>query len=184
MRVIAGAYRGRKLLSPPGMTARPTTDRVKEAMFGALQFDIAGSRVLDAFAGSGALGIEALSRGAAQVDFVEKDPACLRVLEQNLKTVGAQNARVFKGDVLKLIAGLGQYDIVLLDPPYDAGLYEPVLRALDGGALRDGGVVVLECRKSFDLSDMIVYNLTKYSLTKRKNYGDISVAFLSYGEKA
>ena len=182
MRVIAGAYRGRKLLPPPGMTARPTTDRVKEAMFGALQFDIAGSRVLDAFAGSGALGIEALSRGAAQVDFVEKDPAW--VLEQNLKTVGAQNARVFRGDVLKLIAGLGQYDIVLLDPPYDAGLYEPVLRALDGGPLRDGGVVVLECRKSFDLSDMIVYNLTKYSLTKRKNYGDISVAFLSYGDRS
>ncbi len=179
MRVIAGAYRGRKLLPPPGMTARPTTGRVKEAMFGAIQFEIPGSRVLDAFAGSGALGIEALSRGAAQVDFVEKDPACLRVLEENLKKVGAANARVFRGDVLRLLPGLGEYDIVLLDPPYEAGLYEAVLKALAGGAIRNGGLVVLECRKSFDLSDMFGYNLTK-----RKNYGDISVAFLSYGERA
>ena len=178
MRVIAGTYRGRKLLPPPGMTARPTTGRVKEAMFGAIQFEIPGSRVLDAFAGSGALGIEALSRGAAQVDFVEKDPACLRVLEENLKKVGAANARVYKGDVFRLLPGLGEYDIVLLDPPYDAGLYEDVLKALDGGALKDGGIVVMECRKSFDLSYMFGYNLTK-----RKNYGDISVAFLSYGER-
>jgi 16S rRNA (guanine966-N2)-methyltransferase len=179
MRVIAGAYRGRKLKPPPGLTARPTADRVKEAMFGAIQFDIAKSRVLDAFAGSGALGIEALSRGAAQVDFVEKDPACIRVLEENLRAIGAANARVFRGDVLKLLPGMGQYDIVLLDPPYEAGLYEAVLKALAGGAIRNGGLVVLECRKSFDLSDMFGYNLTK-----RKNYGDISVAFLSYGERA
>jgi 16S rRNA (guanine966-N2)-methyltransferase len=178
MRVIAGAYRGRKLLAPPGLTARPTTDRVKEAMFGAIQFDIAGSRVLDAFAGSGALGIEALSRGAAHVDFVEKDAASLNVLEQNIRMVGASNARVHRGDVLRLLPDLGPYDLVLLDPPYDAGLYEPMLLALRSGALRDGAVVVLECRKSFDLSDTIGYNLTK-----RKNYGDISVAFLSYGEK-
>ena len=157
MRVIAGTYRGRKLLPPPGMTARPTTGRVKEAMFGAIQFEIPGSRVLDAFAGSGALGIEALSRGAVQVDFVEKDPACLRVLEQNLKKVGAANARVFRGDVLRLLPGLGEYDIVLLDPPYEAGLYEAVLKALAGGAIRNGGLVVLECRKSFDLSDMFAF---------------------------
>ena len=124
-------------------------------------------------------GIEALSRGAAQVDFVEKDPACIRVLEENLRAIGAANARVFRGDVLKLLPGMGQYDIVLLDPPYDAGLYEAVLKALAGGAIRNGGIVVAECRKSFDLSDMFGYNLTK-----RKNYGDISVAFLSYGERA
>ena len=86
MRVIAGEFRGRRLTAPKGGIVRPTADRVKEAMFGALQFEIGGSRVLDAFAGSGALGIEALSRGAAQVDFVEREPVCLRALEDRKST--------------------------------------------------------------------------------------------------
>jgi 16S rRNA (guanine(966)-N(2))-methyltransferase RsmD len=159
---------------------RPTTDRVKEAMFGAIQFDIAGRRVLDAFAGSGALGIEALSRGAAHADFVEKEPACIRALEENLKAVGAANARIHRGDVLRLLPTLGTYDLLLLDPPYDEGLYEPVLTAAhEHGRLNAGAVVVAECRKSFALSAPIGYNLTK-----RKDYGDISVVFLVYGEKA
>jgi 16S rRNA (guanine966-N2)-methyltransferase len=180
MRIIAGAFRGRRLTAPKGDIARPTTDRVKEAMFGALQFHIAGARVLDAFAGSGALGIEALSRGAAHVDFVEKEPACLKALEENLSAVGAENAHIHRGDVLQLLPSLGPYDLMLLDPPYDKGLYEPVLAAAhENGVLSGGAIVVVECRKSFDLSAPIGYNLTK-----RKDYGDIAVVFLVYGEKA
>ena len=80
MRVISGRYKSRRLAAPKGSIARPTTDKVKEAMFGAIQFDIAGAYVLDAFAGSGALGIEALSRGAAHVDFIEENTACVKIL--------------------------------------------------------------------------------------------------------
>ena len=84
MRVIAGKYKGRRIDCPKGTVVRPTTDMVKEAMFGVLHFDIAGAMVLDAFAGSGALGIEALSRGAVGVDFVEKNAKCFSTLEKKL----------------------------------------------------------------------------------------------------
>ncbi len=178
MRVIAGEYRGRRLAAPAGSIARPTTDRVKEAMFAVIQFEVAGARVLDAFAGSGALGIEALSRGAAHVDFVEKDAVCLKTLEENIRAVGAENARIHRGDVIKLMPKLGKYDLMLLDPPYDDAWYVPVLEhARDNCILTDGAVVVAECRKKFDLSVPIGYNLTK-----RKEYGDISLVYLAYGE--
>ncbi len=179
MRVIAGEFRGRRLVAPKGDIARPTTDRVKEAMFGVLQFGITGARVLDAFAGSGALGIEALSRGAAHVDFIEKEPMCLKALEENLKAVGAGNAHVHRGDALRLLPKLpGPYDLLLLDPPYDDGLYKPVLEAArDHGILKNGALVAAECRRTFDLFVPIGYNLTK-----RKDYGDISLFFLAYGE--
>ena len=178
MRIIAGEYRGRRLTAPAGSIARPTTDRVKEAMFGAIQFEVAGARVLDAFAGSGALGFEALSRGAVHVDFVEKEPACLKALEENMMMVGASNARIHRGDVIKLLPRLGAYDLLLLDPPYDDALYVPVLElARDCGALAVGAIVIAECRKTFDLSVPIGYNLTK-----RKEYGDISLLFLAYGD--
>ena len=147
MRVIAGEYRGRRLAAPKGSIARPTTDRVKEAMFAVIQFDVAGARVLDAFAGSGALGIEALARGAAHTDFVEKDPACLKVLEENIKAVGANNTRIHRGDLLKLLPRLGPYDLMLLDPQYDDDQYAPVLEsAHQHGVLTEGAIVVAECR--------------------------------------
>lgn len=179
MRVIAGALKGRRLCSPRGGAVRPTADRVKEAMFGALHFQLAGAAVLDAFAGSGALGIEALSRGAAHVDFAENGKPGLRALADNLKAVGAQGCRVFKGDVIKLMPVLGRYDIVLADPPYDDGLYAPLLEALrDHGRLADGAAIVIECRSTFDFMLPIGYNLTK-----RKDYGDISLLFVKFGEQ-
>lgn len=179
MRVIAGVYKGRRLDCPKGDAVRPTTDKVKEAMFGAIQFEIRGAKVLDAFAGSGALGIEALSRGAAHVDFVEKNNACLKALEQNLTATGAKNHRIYRGDVIKLMPSLGLYDIMFLDPPYDEGLYGPVLEAArESEKLVSGATVVLECRKKFDFVLPMGYNLTK-----SKDYGDISLWFLNYGEK-
>ncbi len=177
MRVIAGTFKGRRLNCPKGDAVRPTTDKVKEAMFGAIQFQIAGAAVLDAFAGSGALGIEALSRGAAHVDFAEREKVCQKTLEANLQSLNTSGFRVLKGDVLHLIPQLGCYDIVLIDPPYDEGLYEPLLNALrDAGKLNNGAVLVAECRRKFDFMIPIGYNLTK-----RKDYGDISLAFLKYG---
>ena len=178
MRVITGTARGRKLVAPQGSDTRPTSDMAKEALFSIIQFEVEGALVLDLFAGSGQLGIEALSRGAAHVDFVEREPACLKALEENIKAVGAKNARIRRGDVLKLLPSLGQYELMLLDPPYDDALYVPMLElARDHGVLANGAIVVAECRKKFDLSVPIGYNLTK-----RKEYGDISLLFLVYGE--
>ncbi len=177
MRVIAGRYKGRRLAAPKGSVARPTTDKVKEAMFGAVQFEIAGARVLDAFAGSGALGIEALSRGAEHVDFIEKNPQCLAVLKDNLKNIARDdNYEIYRGDALKVMPRLEKYDMFFLDPPYDEGLYEKVLiTAHENGILQKGCRVIMECRRKFD------FLLPKeYNFTKRKDYGDISLWFLVY----
>lgn len=178
MRVIAGRYKGRRIECPKGDAARPTTDRVKEAMFGAIQFQIEGRRVLDAFAGSGALGIEALSRGAAHVDFIEHDPQCLRALAENLKMVEDKGSfQVLKRDSLAVLPSLGKYDLLLLDPPYDAGYYSSVLKlAHESGILEPGAVVIMECRRKFDFLPPMEYNFTK-----RRDYGDISLIFLEYG---
>lgn len=178
MRVISGEYRGRRLACPKSDVVRPTTDKVKEAMFGAIQFDIPNSVVLDAFAGSGSLGIEALSRGATHVDFVEKNSGCLRTLSSNLKQFNASNWDIFKGDVLKVMPSLKKYDIVFLDPPYDAEFYLPMLtKAHENEILKKDCTIVMECRRTFD------FDLPKeYNLTKKKNYGEIALWFMKYGE--
>lgn len=177
MRIIAGNYKGRRLGCPKSDKIRPTTDKVKEALFGALQFSIPGACVLDAFAGSGALGIEALSRGAEHVDFVEIENECLNVLKINVETVAKDGYSIFKGDIMKLMDKLKKYDIVLLDPPYDSGLYEMFLEQADKtGILAKGCKVAAECRKKFDF---IIPE--KYNLIKKKDYGDISLWFLEYG---
>jgi 16S rRNA (guanine966-N2)-methyltransferase len=120
-RVIAGRYGGRRLQAPPGPATRPTADRVREALFSILGARVVDARVLDLFAGSGALGLEALSRGAAQATFVERAPAALRVLRANLAALGAE-AEVAGADVLRWLRaasdGARQYDLVFLDPPY------------------------------------------------------------------
>lgn len=176
MRVIAGSFKGRRLICPKG-DIRPTTDKVKEAMFGVLQFDLPGANILDAFAGTGALGIEALSRGAAHADFVEKDLESLRALKENLSPASSGSYRIFRGDVLKLMAKLGRYDIVLLDPPYDSGYYTKFLEAADeSGILNDGCIIAAEYRRKFDFILPV-----KYNLTKKRDYGDISLWFISYG---
>lgn len=178
MRVIAGKYKGRKLESPKGTSIRPTTDKVKEAVFGSLQFDIPGAVVLDAFAGSGSLGIEALSRGAEHVDFVEKNTGCLRTLKTNLNMIGEDNYSVIKGDAIKSADRLKKYDIVFLDPPYDEGLYLPFLElAAEYKLLKEASKIVLECRRKFDFA------LSKeYNFIKKKDYGEISLWFLEYAE--
>ena len=124
MRIVAGEFGGRRLVAPKGDIARPTQDRVREAWFSILGDAVEGARVLDLFAGSGALGLEALSRGAVSVDFVEKARPSLLALEANIETLGVGSvAKIRKGDALKFAEGLdtGTYDLVFADPPYDLG---------------------------------------------------------------
>jgi 16S rRNA (guanine966-N2)-methyltransferase len=134
VRIIAGRWRGRIIQAPPGRDTRPTTDRVREAWMSALQFDLPGAAVLDLFAGSGALGLEALSRGAAHVTFVERAPAALRVLQANIDGLAAGGAvAVVKADAVRYLEDLaeGAFDIALADPPYGTDDAASVLRAFE-----------------------------------------------------
>ena len=138
MRIVAGSARGRKLVAPEGADTRPTSDRVREAVFNALysQDDaVAGATVVDLFAGTGALGLEAHSRGAAHVTFVERNPRALGVLEQNIAGTGADRTAltVVRADALDWLARLGdsqRFDLALLDPPYDFTAWPDLLAAL------------------------------------------------------
>lgn len=138
MRIVAGTARGRKLVAPDGVDTRPTGDRVREAVFNALfSMDdaISGAKVLDLFAGTGALGLEALSRGAAHVTFVERNPRVLRVLETNLTGTGADRAAVtvVRAEALDWLAragAAGRFDVALLDPPYDFAEWGSLLGVL------------------------------------------------------
>jgi 16S rRNA (guanine966-N2)-methyltransferase len=132
MRIIAGEWRGRRIAAPPGDRTRPTTDRVREAWMSTLQHDIPGATVLDLFAGSGALGLETLSRGAAHVTFVERAAGPLRVLHSNIELLQAgAGVEVVKADALKYAAALsvGAFDIALADPPYDTDETRRLLEA-------------------------------------------------------
>jgi len=148
MRVIAGRHGGRRLRAPAGAATRPTSDRVREALFSILGDRVAGAHVLDLFAGSGALGIEALSRGAASATFVDDAPAALRVLRGNLEALG-EEAEVVHADALRWLRAASrrtrQYDLVLLDPPYrQAATLGPELGAALPGVLARGALVVAE----------------------------------------
>jgi 16S rRNA (guanine966-N2)-methyltransferase len=131
MRIIAGRWRGRKLAAPAGETTRPTTDRVREALFSMMISRLGsfeGLRVLDGFAGSGALGLEALSRGAAHATFVESDAVATRVLRANVEAMGAE--ATILTIPMAAIGGGAAVDLVMLDPPYDKGLAVPALMRL------------------------------------------------------
>ena len=131
MRIVAGRWRGRVIRAPADSRVRPTADRVREAWMSIVQPYLAGARVVDLFAGSGALGLEALSRGAASADFVEIAPASLKALRANVETLGAgAAATVHRADALRFAAALqpGAYDVAFADPPYAGGLADRVAR--------------------------------------------------------
>ena len=123
MRIVAGRWRGHTIQAPPGRTTRPTTDRVREAWMNIVRDRIAGARCVDLFAGSGAMGLEALSRGAASCDFVELYQPNLDALGRNVALLGAGGARIVRADALRFAARLGQvtYDVAFADPPYTTG---------------------------------------------------------------
>ena len=163
MRIVAGQWRGRRLAAPPGRTTRPTSDRVREAVF-AIPGALDGERVLDLYAGSGALGLEALSRGAAEATLVDRNRAALSALRANVDALGAP-ARVIASDVAVFLETAGrrgdQYDLVFLDPPYRATVGELSL----GPVLAPGARIVVESdrRSPHDLD---------IPLTDERRYGD------------
>lgn len=174
MRVIAGTARGAKLASLPGDDiTRPTVDRVKEGMFSALQFFLEGARVLDLYAGSGQLGIEALSRGAARCVFLDENREACALVRQNLKAAGlAGSASVAQGEAAAYLARCReQFDLVLLDPPYHHGTVASVLPAVDA-VLAPGGIVMAETERGAPLPD-VCGGLT---LKKRYQYGTVALA--------
>jgi len=147
IRIIGGEWRGRKLHFPQAIDLRPTPDRVRETVFNWLQFEIAGTRCLDLFAGSGALGFEALSRGAAQVVFVEREPAAVAAIRDTLQRLHCERGRVEQQDAFDLLsmAPPGPFDVVFLDPPYDRQWLERCCGLLErGGWLVSSAWIYLE----------------------------------------
>lgn len=173
MRIISGTARGRKLREPEDMAVRPTTDMVKESIFNIVQFDIEGRQVLDLFAGTGQLGIEALSRGAAQVTFVDESAASVKLVRENLCTAGLEkNAAVLRGDALTFLSHGGKYDLVFLDPPYDTGLLDKALaRAIEFDILKDNGIIVCESRLEKEMPELS----EPYVKRKEYRYGKIKI---------
>ena len=169
MRVITGTARGRRLLEPEGMAIRPTTDMVKESMFNIVQFDIEGRRVLDLFAGTGQLGIEALSRGAAETVFCDESPRAVKLVRANLERCGLK-ARVEQGDSLAFLRRAGKFDLVFLDPPYDTDLLEKALEVIQNvDILNDGGIIVCESRREKIMPELE----PPYRRTLTRNYGKV-----------
>jgi 16S rRNA (guanine966-N2)-methyltransferase len=187
VRVIAGALGGRRIAAPSGLGTRPTSDRVREALFMSLE-PLAGLRVVDLFAGSGALGIEALSRGARWVDFVEAEAGARRVLEANLASLGLESrSRVWRLRLPKglhaLRAELSGADLVLADPPYGGREAEALLQALGvGDLMAPGARLVIEHHGKDELPDQV----GPIRCARRRRYGEtvISLYRVNAGDAA
>lgn len=178
MRIISGEKKGQKLLSLRKRKLRPTSDKVKGAIFNILG-ELQGKRVLDLFAGSGALGIEALSRGADYVVFVDGSFASVNLIWKNLERLGfREKSKVVKKDVLRFLRGKnesasGGYDLILADPPYGKGICQKVLEILaEKNFLNSEGIVVMEHHKKEKIAEG-----EKLILLKQRKYGDTLISF-------
>ena len=183
MRVITGLARGRRLETLPGDATRPTGEKVNESLFSAIQFDIEGRRVLDLFAGSGQLGIEALSRGAAGCVFVDRNTEAVKIIRQNLLHTGlAEKSQVLGTDALNYLTRPGdRFDLVFLDPPYASELLLPVLEKV-APLINDGGIIVCETDDTITLPERV----DRFSIAKTYRFGHTYVWLYRYdgGEEA
>lgn len=174
MRVIAGEARGRKLRELPGLDTRPTTDKVKESIFNIVQFDIEGRRVLDLFAGTGQMGVEALSRGARWVTFVDSRREAVKVVRENVALTGyEEKSEILNRDALAFVAGRPQsFDLLFLDPPYRTGLMEKALEAIVGiDIVTEHGIIVCETAADEVLPEVAA----PYEKGREYRYGKIKV---------
>ncbi len=172
MRVITGSARGKKLITLEGNDVRPTSDMVKEAIFSIVQFELAGAKVLDLFAGSGQLGIEALSRGASLAVFVDSSTDSVKVVRENLKNTGlAQNSRVVAMDSFAYLGGCkDEFDIVFVDPPYSKDIIPQILPKVVE-KLNNNGIIVCE----HDKKDLLPEEAGDFCRFKTYSYGRIAL---------
>ena len=177
LRIIGGQWRGRKLQFPVLEGVRPTGDRIRETLFNWLMHQLPGKTCLDLFAGSGALGLEALSRGAGHVIFVEQAQAVKEQLQANLELLGAENFDLYLGDALSLLPNIKELDLVFLDPPFQRDFLKKTIDALLSHAcLNDGALLYLESEKSFTES----FDLPCFTLLKEKTTGNVNYYLLRY----
>jgi len=186
MRVTAGKFKGRILISPKDASVRPTSDKVRQAIFNVLEhhplgfsFRLDGARALDLFAGTGAMGIEALSRGARYCLFIDDSPQGRALIRQNVEVLGLTGAtKIWRRDAasLGMLDTLAPFDLAFLDPPYRRNLIEPALAGLrDGSWLTTPALVVAEMEKNEKLP-----SIKGYELLDRRAYGDTGVAILKH----
>jgi 16S rRNA (guanine966-N2)-methyltransferase len=185
MRIIAGRFKGKTIAAPKGLATRPTSDRVREALFnvlehGAPEVDFEGLRVLDLFAGSGALGLEALSRGARFCLFIEEDAGARGAIRRNVEALGLTGAtKIWRRDATRLgDAGMAtSFDLVFCDPPYGKGLGERALAAaVEGGWLKYGAVAVVEER-----AELTFAWPPPFTEIDRRHYGDTEIGIAKAG---
>ncbi len=178
MRVITGSRRGRRLMTLEGDSVRPTTDKVKESIFNIIQFDVPGAKVIDLFAGSGQLGIEALSRGAESAVFVDSSSKSLAVVEENLKLTDFRAvSKTVRSDALSYLDRvIEEYDIAFLDPPYKAGLMEDAIERIAPHIAQDGIIV---CETGSE--EVLPEELNGFT-SKRYKYGKIALTVYRKGE--
>ena len=179
MRIIGGEARGRTLVAPPGQATRPTQDYVRESLFNILAPRVEGARILDLFAGTGALALEALSRGAAEAVLCDRDRAALSAIQKNVEAVRcADRVRVFAGDYAACLRACpGPYDLIFLDPPYARDAAPVLAQIVTGGLLASGGRIVVEHRRGAQPEI-----LPPLVLADQRRYGDTEISFLKRGD--
>ena len=180
MRIISGVSKGRRLLTPRKPSIRPTSDRVKESIFNILGREVQDKVVLDLFAGTGNLGIEALSRGAKRALFVEKDRQAVRLIKKNLLQCGMEErSKILSTDVNRAIAILSQqgesFDLILMDPPYEKGLIEKTLFKLTSKRIyQEDSILMIE----HDRREPLPHTIANWSLVRQRRIGDTVISFL------
>ena len=181
MRIITGTSKGRRLVTPKNQSVRPTSDRVKESIFNILGRDVEGKVVLDLFAGTGNLGIEALSRGAEKALFVEKGRQAIRLIQRNISQCGMQErSEILSRDVCRAIGILSRrgesFDLILMDPPYAKGLIQETLtKLLSTRIYHDGTILLIE----HDRREPLPEKVEGWSVMRRQEIGDTVISFLS-----
>jgi 16S rRNA (guanine(966)-N(2))-methyltransferase RsmD len=181
MRIISGDSKGRKLAGPKSQSVRPTSDRVKESIFNILRGDVEGKTVLDLFAGTGSLGIEALSRGAKRALFVEKGRQALWLIQRNLAACGmSARAELLPREVHRALGILMRreeiFDLILMDPPYEKGLIEKTLRKLNACRIYHGNSILVI---QHDRREPLPRNLGGWALNLQRRIGDTLISFLT-----
>lgn len=182
MRVISGEARGKKLYSLEGLTTRPTLDRVKEAIFNILQFKIKDTKILDLFSGSGAIAIEALSRGAKEAVLCDNSKEAIKIINKNLEiTRQKDKATVINNDYIAVLNKIGKenkkFDIIFLDPPYESDfIVKSLEKIIDLNLLDEDGIIIAETDSNFD--KMLISRNTKIKIYDERKYGIVNLIFI------